>query len=123
MVFQPGETLLNFSVAIYDDDIPEVDENFTISLTDARGGARLGPQTSVGVVIQSNDDAHGVVGFTEASLSQVVAEGSSDVTVILEVERSAGTFGRVVVEWALSGGHDLGEVSPPAGEVSGIGLD
>ncbi len=118
LLFGPGESVLNFSVAVFDDSIPEINENFTLSLSNPVGGARLDDsQTSVGVVILSNDDAHGVIGFSTSSLSRVISEESSDVTVTLGVQRNAGIFGQVVVEWALSGVHQLGEVSPSSGQV------
>jgi len=117
LTFEPGETVLNLTVMVFDDVVPEVNENFSIALANPVSGAVLGPQSSVGVVILTNDNAHGEIGFRADSLSLVVAEDASDSTVILGVERSGGTFGQVVVSWALSGAHQLGEVTPASGQV------
>ena len=117
LTFEPGETVLNLTVMVFDDVVPEVNENFSIALINPVGGAVLGPQSSVGVVILTNDDAHGEIGFSDATLSVVLAEGQEDSTVRLQVERLEGTFGQVVVGWSLSGEHQLGEVTPASGQV------
>ena len=65
LTLRPGEASLRFLLGIYDDSIPEIDENFDLRIANPMGGAVLGPQSSVTVTIQNNDDAHGVIGFSE----------------------------------------------------------
>lgn len=120
LIFGPGESRLVLSIAILDDSLPEVDEDFLVALGSPSGGARLGAQTTVGVVVLTNDDAHGVVGFSEGSLSIVVLEANTDAKVVLHVERSSGTFSQVTVGWELTGAHDAGEITPSAGQVGKV---
>lgn len=115
-MLRPGEASLFFTVAVFNDDVPEVDEDFSVALSMPSGGARLGQQTSVTMTILTNDDAHGVVGFNADSISRIVTE--MDGEIVLNVDRSGGTFGEVRVQWQLSGDHTTGEITPVAGQVS-----
>ena len=65
LTLRPGESTLRFTLGIFDDDIPEIDENFVLQITNLMGGVILGSQLSVTVTVQNNDDAHGVIGFAE----------------------------------------------------------
>jgi len=104
-------------VAINDDSVPEVDEDFSIRLSMPSGGASLGVQTSVSMTILTNDNAHGLIGFDNDSLSSIISEMESSSAVMLNVERTGGTFGLVRVQWELSGAHTLGEITPTSGQV------
>ena len=115
-MFRPGEASLFFTVAVYNDDVPEVDEDFNIALSMPSGGARLGQQSSITTTILTNDDAHGVIGFNTDSVSRIVME--MDGEIVLNVDRRGGTFGVVRVQWQLSGDHSTGEISPVAGQVT-----
>ena len=55
-------------VEIIDDSTPELDETFTVSLSDPTGGAVLGAQSSLSVTVLTNDDAYGLIGFSEVSI-------------------------------------------------------
>lgn len=65
--FAPGDRELEIAVNILDDDTPEVDENFKVSLKNPKGGAEIGFGGQVTVIIPTNDDAHGVIGFAQVS--------------------------------------------------------
>lgn len=52
---------------VIDDDIPEKQEYFHVSLKNPKGGAEIGFGGQVTVIVPNNDDAHGVVGFAQAS--------------------------------------------------------
>lgn len=82
------------------------------------GGARIGEQSSARTTILTNDDAHGLIRFSSSSQSVIISEMDGDVLVSLDVERSAGTFGQVRVDWELSGSHTAGEITPTSGQVS-----
>lgn len=56
---------MDISVNIIDDDLPEEMEHFTIKLKNPKGGAEIGFNGQVSVNIVSNDDAHGIIGFTQ----------------------------------------------------------
>jgi G-protein coupled receptor 98 len=114
-MFRPGETTLFFTIAIFNDNVPEVNEDFNVRLSMPSGGARLGEQTSITMTILTNDDAHGVIGFNGDSLSSIVMEVDRELT--LNIDRGQGTFGMVLVEWELSGDHSDGEITPTSGQV------
>ncbi len=118
LTFRPNEASLFFAVSIFDDDLPEIDEDFVVSVRMPTGGARIGQQTSATMTVLTNDNAHGLVGFRNSSQSVIIAEMDGDVTVSLDVERNAGTFGQVRVGWELSGSHVAGEIAPASGQVS-----
>lgn len=63
--FVPGDRELEIAVNIIDDDVPEEDEQFRVVLKNPKGGAEIGFGGQVTVLIPTNDDAHGVIGFTQ----------------------------------------------------------
>lgn len=65
--FAPGDSELEIAVNIIDDDIPEELEYFQVSLKNPKGGAEIGFGGQVTVIVPTNDDAHGVIGFAEVS--------------------------------------------------------
>ena len=116
-MFRPGESSLQFTVAIYDDTIPEIDEDLVVALSMPTGGARIGRAVSTPITILTNDNAHGLVGFADNSLSVIISEMDANFVITLEVERNAGTFGLVIVDWELTGSHTAGEITPASGQV------
>ncbi|XP_048383057.2 adhesion G-protein coupled receptor V1 isoform X4 [Stegostoma tigrinum] len=103
LIFEPGHKDAVIAINILDDDIPEDDETFLVRLTNAKGGAEIGPNDQVAIVIQSNDDAHGIIGFVQSSLSKQVEEFEQNSVVTLSIERLRGTHGVVTVQWTVSG--------------------
>lgn len=65
--FTPGDRELEIAVNIINDDIPEEQEYFHISLKNPTGGAEIGFGGQVTVFVPTNDDAHGVIGFAQVS--------------------------------------------------------
>lgn len=65
--FAPGDSELEIAVNIIDDDIPEEQEYFQVSLKNPKGGAEIGFGGQVTVIVPTNDDAHGVIGFAQVS--------------------------------------------------------
>lgn len=63
--FAPGDSELVIAVNIIDDDIPEEQEYFQVSLKNPKGGAEIGFGGQVTVIVPTNDDAHGVIGFAQ----------------------------------------------------------
>ena len=62
---RPGETSLRFVLGIFNDAVPEIDENFDLRLANPTGGVVLGTRQSVTVNVLNNDNAHGLIGFAE----------------------------------------------------------
>ncbi|XP_045890437.1 adhesion G-protein coupled receptor V1 [Micropterus dolomieu] len=114
--FAPGDSELEIAVNIIDDDIPEEQEYFQVSLKNPKGGAEIGFGGQVTVIVPTNDDAHGVIGFAQNSLSLEVDELEQNNPVSLSVERRRGTFGRLTVHWAASG--SLADIFPTSGVVT-----
>lgn len=67
MHFAPGDRELEIAVNIIDDDTPEVQEYFRVSLKNPKGGAEIGFGGQVTIIVPTNDDAHGVIRFAQVS--------------------------------------------------------
>ncbi|XP_062310079.1 adhesion G-protein coupled receptor V1 [Osmerus eperlanus] len=113
--FAPGDSELEIAVNVIDDDIPEEAEHFRVRLKNPKGGAEIGFGGQVTVVIPTNDDAYGVIGFAQSSLSLEVEELEQNNPIVLRVERRRGTFGRLTVHWAANG--SLEDIFPTSGVV------
>uniref|UniRef100_A0A673Z153 Adhesion G-protein coupled receptor V1 n=1 Tax=Salmo trutta TaxID=8032 RepID=A0A673Z153_SALTR len=114
--FTPGDRELEIAVNIVDDDAPEEEEQFRVVLRNPKGGAEIGFGGQMTVLIPTNDDAHGVIGFAQGSLSVEVEELERSNPISLSVERRRGTFGRLTVHWAANG--SLEDVFPTSGVVT-----
>ncbi|MFT3706940.1 MAG: Calx-beta domain-containing protein [Archangium sp.] len=87
------------TIAINDDAVTEGDENFTVTLSDATGGAAIGsPSTPVTLV--DNDTPPGTFQFANALV--VRAENGTSATIT--VRRTNGSTGAVSVNYATSNG-------------------
>ncbi|XP_026994314.2 adhesion G-protein coupled receptor V1 isoform X1 [Tachysurus fulvidraco] len=116
LLFQPGVSELEIAVNIINDDTPEVEERFRVSLKNPKGGAEIGFRSQVTVIISANDDAYGIVGFAQNSLSLEVDELEIDNPFSLSLERRRGTFGKLTVRWAANG--SLEDIFPVFGVVT-----
>ena len=102
LTFLDGETSRVLSVAILDDSAYETDEELSLTLSQATGGANLGyPNTAV-VTILDDDPAPqpGSLQFSAASYSAAENDGGLTVTVM----RSGGSDGDVTVNYATVAG-------------------
>lgn len=102
LTFDEDTTRITISLIIFEDSVPERDEDIILSLSNPTGGAVLAGNggNTVRVVIEANDNAAGIVGLTDTSRSAIVSEGQ---TVSLGLERTLGTLGEVEVDWEISG--------------------
>ncbi|XP_053180894.1 adhesion G-protein coupled receptor V1 [Scomber japonicus] len=114
--FLPGDSELQIAVNVIDDGIPEKQESFQVSLKNPKGGAEIGFGGQVTVIVPTNDDAHGVIGFAQNSLSMEVEELEQNNQISLSVQRRRGTFGRLTVHWAADG--SLADIYPTSGVVT-----
>uniref|UniRef100_A0A8C5LUA9 Adhesion G protein-coupled receptor V1 n=1 Tax=Leptobrachium leishanense TaxID=445787 RepID=A0A8C5LUA9_9ANUR len=114
--FEPGQSEAVFAVNILDDSIPEEDESFRIRLKNPKGGAEIGANNLVTVIIPTNDDAHGIVAFSQNSLMKQAEEMDQDNLISFSIERQRGLFGRVVVEWFANG--SITDIFPSSGVVT-----
>lgn len=67
VTFDSGEQAVNITIAIVNDQIPEVDETFSVELRNGVGGVEIGSPSSVTVTILSNDDINGIFFFSDSS--------------------------------------------------------
>ncbi|XP_076853827.1 adhesion G-protein coupled receptor V1 [Brachyhypopomus gauderio] len=116
LFFQPGVSELDIAVNIIDDETPEVEEQFRLSLKNPKGGAEIGFRGQVTLTVPANDDAYGVIGFAQSSLSREVDELEKDNLISLSVERRRGTFGRLTVYWTANG--SVADIFPTSGVVT-----
>jgi hypothetical protein len=100
--FADGDTSETITVSIINDTIDEPDETFTVTLSNATGGASLGT-TSVSTVTIVDDDptpVPGVLSIAPGSVSVDEAAG----TVTFTVNRTGGSDGAVSVNFATANG-------------------
>uniref|UniRef100_A0A8D0G948 Adhesion G-protein coupled receptor V1 n=1 Tax=Sphenodon punctatus TaxID=8508 RepID=A0A8D0G948_SPHPU len=114
-----GEEFANLTVTILPDDLPELDEKFTISLlkvelmnisTSLKNQPTIGQPNTSTVVIVMNGDAFGV--FVIYSISPnatkdglyVEVQEQPQTSVQLMIHRTEGSLGQVKVEWSVVGG-------------------
>ncbi|KAK7934133.1 hypothetical protein WMY93_005029 [Mugilogobius chulae] len=116
LFFAPGVSEMEIAVNIIDDDIPEVEEYFYVTLKNPKGGAEIGFGGQVTVFVPTNDDAHGVIGFSSQFLSIEVEEMMQDYQINLVVERGRGTFGKLTVQWAAKG--NVTDIKPELGVIT-----
>ena len=113
-VGQSSHTLL---IQIYPDTIPEITEEFIGQLSNPTNQAVIHETNgNITVRILTNDNAHGVIGFSEDSISVVLPELSIQDTNrqqdhSLNVVRLGGTFGNVVVKFLVTG-QGVEDISP-----------
>lgn len=109
------------------DDIPEPEEVFLVSITrvrlaneaDRQGSNTDSPRVresgrSLQVVIGENDNNRGLLSFTVENVS--VVEEFNAITLTLQISRTRGNFGSVSVEYAIVDGNtSSGDYIPVSG--------
>ncbi|XP_051498511.1 adhesion G-protein coupled receptor V1 [Apus apus] len=116
LIFEPGDMEAVIAVNILDDIIPEEEECFKVWLKNPKGGAEIGVNGFVNIIIPPNDNAYGVIAFAQSSLFKQVEEMEQDSLITLNIERLIGTYGRVTVEWIANG--SISDVFPASGMVT-----
>uniref|UniRef100_A0A8B9KGD3 Adhesion G protein-coupled receptor V1 n=1 Tax=Astyanax mexicanus TaxID=7994 RepID=A0A8B9KGD3_ASTMX len=79
VVFAEGEYLKNLTLYSKPDEIPEDNEEFTIILINATGGARLGSVLNASLQIRKNDDP---IYFAEPAIRRVREGGVANFTIL-----------------------------------------
>ena len=99
--FTAGQATATVQVPILEDTAVEGNETFTVTLSNAAGGATLGTPITATVTITDNDTAQ-PGSFRWSAATAGVGEGAGSVT--LTVERVSGTDGAVTVNYATANG-------------------
>ena len=106
VIFAPGQTSAEIMIPIIDDTVPEIQENFIVSILQG-STATLGAITTATVIIDTNDDPFGVVGFQPGDVAGITLgnpdEAVGFVTVSLTVVREGGSIGRTDISWEVVG--------------------
>lgn len=92
ITFGVGQTSQNIIITVVEDEIPELDKSFTVSLVKVSHG-RLGVRTSANLTVLASDDPYGV--FVFANVSKSVRLPEADSTVSLGIQRQRGLMGQV----------------------------
>ena len=121
VIISDGEMSASIPITIFGDDMPELDESLTVTLTslelvgssgegDIDGGPILGAITESTLTILENDDPRGVfviAGSDGSSIVRVIEPDSFTFGITLQVEREQGSIGQVSVGWSVAGGTAL----------------
>ena len=87
VVLAPGETSKRVPVEIIDDQMPELEESFTVSLLQQiTGGATLGAVRECTVVILPSDDPHGAFGEQRLHQGRLSVGGFVGATLVDKVQ-------------------------------------
>lgn len=92
VTFAVGQISQNITISVAQDQIPELDKNFTVSLVNVSHG-RLGDQTSATLTLLASDDPYGIFVFSNKTRSVRLPEADSAVS--LTILRQKGLMGRV----------------------------
>ena len=65
--FPDGASTASASLVLNNDMIPEGNETFQVVITNAFGGAEIGSQSTMELVVRASDEPHGEFQFTEVS--------------------------------------------------------
>ncbi|XP_071506649.1 adhesion G-protein coupled receptor V1-like [Diadema antillarum] len=105
VTFGPGAQAAVLQIGAVADNLPELDEEFTVVLNQPVGGASLGGTTSASIIIRENDAPYGLMQvFPMSSRSPIVEVEESDGVVYFTVERGGGSIGTVTVDVATRPG-------------------
>lgn len=92
ITFGVGQTSAKIIIRVAQDEIPELDKSFTVSLVNVSHG-RLGVQTSATLTVLASDDPYGV--FIFSNVTRPVRLPEADSTVSLTILRQRGLMGQV----------------------------
>ena len=119
ITFQPGDTTQTISIPITNDDMPEGDESFTISLSNPSGGSVLVSPSLITAIISINDNAGGVVRFQSTDNQTISEDAQSTATFVIEREESM--VGTILIGWSILDENNqlaVDDFYPPNGTVS-----
>ena len=99
ITFPSNSTSQTISIPIINDNSPEGDETFTVTLTGVSSDAVLQPPTVATVVISINDNAGGIIKF-QSTATQTISE-DTQTSAIYVVQRTGGSLGNITVSYSI----------------------
>lgn len=94
ITFGVGQRSGNLTIQVAQDQTPELDQSFTVSLVNVSHG-RLGARTSATLTVLASDHPYGVFVFANETRRVRLPEAAA--TVSLTISRQKGLMGRVSV--------------------------
>uniref|UniRef100_A0A4W5KVH4 Calx-beta domain-containing protein n=1 Tax=Hucho hucho TaxID=62062 RepID=A0A4W5KVH4_9TELE len=110
ITFHVGQTRGEIELQVAQDEVPELDKRFGVSLVNVSHG-RLGVRTEATVTVLASDDPYGVFVFSESSRPVRLPEGHTLVT--LTIHRQRGLMGRVRVTYGTLSEADAAPFMTP----------
>ncbi|XP_075398780.1 adhesion G-protein coupled receptor V1 [Tenrec ecaudatus] len=110
ITFEIGQTSANITVEILPDEVPELDEAFSVSLLDVSSGS-LGIHVDAILTVLASDDPYGVFIFSEKNRPIEVEEATQNIT--LSIIRLRGLMGKVRVMYATINDMEKPPYFPP----------
>lgn len=92
ITFVIGQKSENIVISVAEDEIPELDKSFNVSLVNVSYG-RLGIQTSATLTVLASDSPYGI--FVFANVTRSIRLPEADSTVTLTILRQRGLMGQV----------------------------
>ncbi|KAL4228132.1 hypothetical protein ACF0H5_013567 [Mactra antiquata] len=98
-----GERYTYIDITIVDNNIPEDEKSFLVTLMNPSGGAALGVASAVTVMIEHSDGAFGIFQFQDMYRGlQADETGDSSYNIVpLKIERIGGSIGLTMVTWKV----------------------
>jgi predicted extracellular nuclease len=112
VAFADGEISKTITIDAAGDIVFEADEAFTVTLSNATGGASIGDGTGTGTIV--NDDAAPPAGSVSIADISIVEGNAGTSLLVLTVTRTGGT-GAFSVDFATSNGGNPNNASATAG--------
>ncbi|XP_053555694.1 LOW QUALITY PROTEIN: adhesion G-protein coupled receptor V1 [Bombina bombina] len=115
--FKTGEKEIVITLLTRMDEIPELDEMYSVVLSShGEYPSTLGEASRVNITIEKNDDPHGVLEFINDRMVISINEskGNEIYTAEFEVIRNQGMFGNISVTWIINP-DSTGDVYPTHG--------
>ncbi|NWV12723.1 GPR98 protein, partial [Ptilonorhynchus violaceus] len=110
ITFDVGQVRANITVQVSPDEVPELDEVFSVLIINVSSG-RLGNYTNATLTILANDDPYGVFIFSERNRPIKVEEETKNIS--LTVIRCGGLLGTVMVKYRTIGDDEKSPFFPP----------
>jgi aryl-phospho-beta-D-glucosidase BglC (GH1 family) len=110
VTFAPGETTKTITLQVSADSIVELNDSFTVTLSNPEPGVALGTASAAGVIL--NDDAAPSSTLSISRLNATHSEGTGAASgFTFQVTRSGSTAGTASANWSVSGGDVAGTIA------------
>jgi hypothetical protein len=106
VVFLPGETKKVISLDVAGDGVVELNESFTVTLSDAFAGAVLGTASAVGIIYNDDTPGTGVLSIARGAAQTAAGQGGAT-AFTFTVSRAGANFAAASADWIVTGGSSV----------------